>query len=87
MPYTLALLVVMNAAGVDGLVSPSLFRQTVASAGSRPTTDGWRMLSRYGHLLFIVWNAGKGNSFGWGQQNFCGLGADSEGCRGAYPRT
>jgi glycerate kinase len=28
----------------------------------------------------------KGTSFDWGQQNFCELGADSEGCRGAYPR-
>ncbi len=37
-------------------------------------------------LLFIVWNA-REHPFGWGQHNFCELGADSEGCRGAYPWT
>jgi hypothetical protein len=45
--YTFALLAVMNAAVADGLVAPSLFRQIVASAGSPPAIDGWRMMSRY----------------------------------------
>jgi hypothetical protein len=45
--YTFALLAVMNAAVADGLVTPSLFRQIAASAGSMPAIDGWRMMSRY----------------------------------------
>jgi hypothetical protein len=45
--YTLALLAVMNAAVADGLVTPSLLRQIVASAGSPPAIDAWRMMSRY----------------------------------------
>jgi hypothetical protein len=45
--YTFALLAVMNAAVADGLVTPSLLRQIVASAGSPPAIDGWRMMSRY----------------------------------------
>lgn len=45
--YTFALLAVMNAAVADGLVTPSLLRQIVASAGSPPAIDGWRMISRY----------------------------------------
>ena len=45
--YTFALLAVMNAAVADGLVTPNLLRQIVASAGSPPAIDGWRMMSRY----------------------------------------
>jgi hypothetical protein len=45
--YTFALLAVMNAAVADGLVTPNLFRQIAASAGSPPAIDGWGMLSRY----------------------------------------
>jgi hypothetical protein len=45
--YTFALLAVMNAAVADGLVTPSLLRQIVASTGSPPAIDGWRMISRY----------------------------------------
>ena len=45
--YTFALLAVMNAAVADGLVTPSLLRQIVASAGSPSAIDGWRMMSRY----------------------------------------
>jgi hypothetical protein len=45
--YTFALLAVMNAAVADGLVTPSLLRQIVASAGSPPAIDGWQMMSRY----------------------------------------
>ena len=45
--YTFALVAVMNAAVADGLVTPSLLRQIVASAGSPPAIDGWRMMSRY----------------------------------------
>jgi hypothetical protein len=45
--YTFALLAVMNAAVADGLVTPSLLRQIVASAGSPPAMDGWKIMSRY----------------------------------------
>ncbi len=45
--YTFALLAVMNAAVADGLVTPSILRQMVASAGSAAAVDGWRMVSRY----------------------------------------
>jgi hypothetical protein len=45
--YTFALLAVMNAAVADGLVTPSLLRQIVASAGSPLAIDGWKMMSRY----------------------------------------
>jgi len=45
--YTFALLAVMNAAVADGLVTPSLLRQMVASAGAPQAVDGWRMMSRY----------------------------------------
>jgi hypothetical protein len=45
--YTFALLAVMNAAVADGLVTPSLLRQIVASAGSPPAIDPWRVISRY----------------------------------------
>jgi hypothetical protein len=45
--YTFALLAVMNAAVADGLVTPNVLRQMVASAGSPAAIDGWRMVSRY----------------------------------------
>ena len=45
--YTFALLAVMNAAVADGLVTPNLLRQIVASAGSPSAIDGWRMIARY----------------------------------------
>jgi hypothetical protein len=45
--YTFALLAVMNAAVADGLITPNLFRQIVASAGAPSAIDGWRMMSRY----------------------------------------
>ncbi len=49
--YTFALLAVMNAAVADGLITPSLLRQLVASAGSPSAIDGWRMMS---HFNFYV---------------------------------
>lgn len=45
--YVFALLAVMNAAVADGLIAPSIFRQIVASSGSPPTIDAWRMMSKY----------------------------------------
>jgi hypothetical protein len=45
--YTFALLAVANAAVADGLVTPNILRQMVASAGSVAAIDGWRMVSRY----------------------------------------
>ena len=45
--YALALLAVMNAAVADGLVTPNIFRQIVASAGMPAAIDSWRMISRY----------------------------------------
>ncbi len=45
--YTLALIAVVNAAVADGLITPSLLRQIVASAGSQSAIDGWSMMSRY----------------------------------------
>jgi hypothetical protein len=45
--YTLALFAVINAAVADGLVTPNLLRQTIASAGSPSAIDAWRMMSRY----------------------------------------
>jgi hypothetical protein len=45
--YTFALLAVMNAAVVDGLVIPNVLRQMVASAGAPQAVDGWRMISHY----------------------------------------
>ncbi len=44
--YTFALLAVMNAAVADGLVTPNIFRQMVASAGAPAAIDGWKMVSR-----------------------------------------
>jgi hypothetical protein len=49
--YTFGLLAIMNAAVADGLVAPNLFRQTVASAGSQPAIDAWRMMSRYNFFV------------------------------------
>jgi hypothetical protein len=45
--YTFALLAVMNAAVADGLVTPSVLRQMVASAGAPQAVDLWRMISHY----------------------------------------
>lgn len=45
--YTFALAAVMNAAVADGLVTPGLLRQIVASAGKQAAIDGWLMMSRY----------------------------------------
>jgi hypothetical protein len=45
--YTFALFASMGAAVADGLVTPAVLRQIVASAGSQPAIDGWRMVSRY----------------------------------------
>ncbi len=45
--YTFALLAIMNAAVADGLVTPNIFRQMVASAGAPAAIDGWKMVSRY----------------------------------------
>jgi hypothetical protein len=45
--YSFALLAVMNAAVADGLVTPSVLRQIVASAGTPAAIDGWRMISKY----------------------------------------
>jgi hypothetical protein len=45
--YTFALLAVINAAVADGLITPNLLRQFVASAGAPSAIDGWRMMSRY----------------------------------------
>lgn len=45
--YTLALLAAINAAVADGLVTPALLRQIVASTGSPPAIDAWKIMSRY----------------------------------------
>jgi hypothetical protein len=45
--YTFALLAVMNAAVADGLVTPAVLRQIVASAGAPQAIDAWRMISQY----------------------------------------
>jgi hypothetical protein len=45
--YTFALLAIANAAVADGLVTPNILRQMVASAGAPAAIDGWRMVSRY----------------------------------------
>jgi hypothetical protein len=45
--YGFALLMVANAAVADGLVTPNILRQMVASAGAPEAIDGWRMVSRY----------------------------------------
>jgi hypothetical protein len=45
--YTLALLAVVNAAVADGLITPNLLRQIVASEASPSAIDAWRTMSRY----------------------------------------
>lgn len=45
--YTFGLLAVMNAAVADGLVTPNILRQMVASAGAPAAIEGWRMMWRY----------------------------------------
>lgn len=45
--YSLALIAVMSAAVMDGLVTPSVLRQIVDSAGSTTAMDAWRMISHY----------------------------------------
>jgi hypothetical protein len=45
--YAFALMAVTNAAVADGLVTPSVLRQIVASAGSQSAIDGWQMMARY----------------------------------------
>ena len=45
--YAFALMAVTNAAIADGLVTPGVLRQIVASAGSPTAVDGWRMMARY----------------------------------------
>lgn len=49
--YTFALIAVMGAAVADGLVTPNILRQIVASAGSQPAIDAWRMMSRYNFFV------------------------------------
>jgi hypothetical protein len=45
--YGMALIAVMSAAVADGLVTPSVLRQIVASADSETAVNTWRMFSRY----------------------------------------
>jgi hypothetical protein len=45
--YTFALVAITSAAVADGLVTPNVLRQIVASAGSQPAIDAWRMISHY----------------------------------------
>src|SRR5205823_5499220 len=45
--YTFALIAVLNAAVADGLITPSILRQIVDSAGAQPVADTWRMISHY----------------------------------------
>jgi len=45
--YAFALIAVMNAAVADGLVTPPVLRQMVASAGAQSASDSWRMISHY----------------------------------------
>lgn len=45
--YGLALIAVMNAAVADGLVTPRVLEQIVASADSPSGMETWRMFSRY----------------------------------------
>jgi len=45
--YAFALMAVTNAAVADGLVTPGVLRQIVASSGSPTAVDGWRMMARY----------------------------------------
>ena len=45
--YTFGLVAIMSAAVFDGLVTPAVLRQMVASAGAQPAIDSWRMISHY----------------------------------------
>ncbi len=45
--YAFGLLAVMGAAVADGLITPNILRQIVASAGSQPALDTWHAISRY----------------------------------------
>jgi hypothetical protein len=45
--YGFALIAVMGAAVMDGLVTPSVLRQIVESAGSPAAMDTWRTISHY----------------------------------------
>ena len=49
--YAFALVAVMAAAVADGLVTPSVLRQIVASADSESAANTWRMFSRYTFYL------------------------------------
>jgi len=49
--FAFALIAVMNAAVADGLITPSVLRQIVESAGAQPAADTWRMIS---HFNFYV---------------------------------
>lgn len=49
--YTFALLAVMNAAVVDGLVTPGLLRQIVAAGGAQSAAEGWQMMSYYNFFV------------------------------------
>ena len=49
--YTFALIAVMNAAVADGLITPSVLRQIVDSAGAQPAADTWRMISHYNFYI------------------------------------
>jgi hypothetical protein len=45
--YTFALFAVMNAAVADGLITPMILRQIVASAGVPVAIDSWQIVARY----------------------------------------
>jgi len=49
--YAFALLEVANAAVADGLVTPGILRQMLASAGTPAAVDGWKMLSHYNFFV------------------------------------
>ena len=50
--YAFGLIAVMGAAVADGLVTPRVLEQIVASADSQSTMETWRMFSRY----TFIWN-------------------------------
>jgi hypothetical protein len=45
--YTFGLVAVTGAAVADGLITPSVLRQLITSAGQPSAIEGWRMISRY----------------------------------------
>ena len=49
--YAFGLVAVMGAAVADGLVTPRVLEQIVASADSQSTMETWRMFSRYTFIL------------------------------------